>query len=205
MLRSRWWIVLAVTGLVAACSANDDSAAPGTTTSEGASTELRASPVLGLQLWQDGELSPMELQQADGRDVVLTDLEAAPFEVRLPKRKSDVAVQLCAWTEPSIFTLEPGQKEADIPYFMPGTGYADERSGRMTLFVGDDGHNHLVQERVASRSAEQDEILFGSIVYTEESQEFFTGDVYVVAFIDVNENETVDAGEFEYLHIMSAV
>lgn len=206
MSKTRWWIVVAVTGLVAACSANDDSRSPsGTTTSEEAPAELRASPVLGLQLWQGGELSPMNLQQAGGRDVVLTDLEAAPFEVRLPKRKSDVAVQLCAWTDASLFTLEPGMKEVDIPYFMPGTGYADERSGRMTLFVGKDGHNHLVQERVASHSGEQEQILFGAIVSTEGNEEFFTGDVFVVAFIDVNENETVDAGEFEYLHIMSAV
>lgn len=206
MSKSRWWIVAvtAVTGLVAACSASGDSAESATSTSEEASAELHGSPVLGLELWQGGELSPMSLQQAGGRDVVLTDLEAAPFEIRLPRRKSDVAVQLCAWTDPSIFTLEPGRQEADVPYFMPGTGYVDERSGRMTLFVGKDGHNHLAQERVANRSAEQEEILFGAIVSTEGNEDFFTGDVFVVAFVDVNENAVVDAGEYEYLHIQGA-
>jgi hypothetical protein len=42
------------------------------------------------------------------QDVVTVSMRAAPFELRFPKLAKDVALQVCAWTDDNVFSVQDG-------------------------------------------------------------------------------------------------
>lgn len=146
----------------------------------------------------NGAKTPMRTRSESGRDEVETQIGTGEFEVRFPKRKSDVALRMISWTDRTIFALKPGMKFMDIQFLRPGTGMADRRSGRMTLYLDADAENYYVGERVQKHSDDQEKVLFER---AEERADLKVESLFVTAVVDFNENETVDPGEYEFFKV----
>ena len=158
--------------------------------------EQPRSPVLGLEFWVNDAKSPMRTRADNGRDVVETQIGTGEFEVRFPKRQSEVLLRMIAWTDRTIFALEPGMKFEDVPFLQPGSGLAERRTGRMRLFLDPEAHNAYVGERVQQHSDDQEKVQFEPV-----DPDLTADSIFVTVVMDFNENKVVDAGEFEYFNI----
>ncbi|MBA9001782.1 serine/threonine protein kinase [Thermomonospora cellulosilytica] len=167
-------------------------------------TRLLRSPRIGLEIWQNGALAPMDFADRDLPSVRVT-MRRAPFELRFPKPPADVPVRICAWTDSSVFDLEDGADVTPHTCMGAGRGLADTAFGSATLYLNNEGHNHLVGDRVATHSAQQDKVLFS--VLHQEGREIpladFEGTLYLTVFIDKNADGRFNAvrprAEYEYL------
>lgn len=143
--------------------------------------------------------SPMRTRAENGRDEVETRIGTGVFEVRFPRRESgDRALRMISWTDRTIFALEPGMKFEDVHFLRPGTQFADKANGRMTLHVNSEGQNYYVEEQVQKHSDGQEKVLFER---AELRADLKVDTLFVTAVIDLNENKTVDLGEYEYFKI----
>ncbi|MFG3439421.1 serine/threonine protein kinase [Nonomuraea sp. NPDC047897] len=166
--------------------------------------QVARTPRLGLEFWQDGAPAPMALDDLDDPVTTVT-LKAARFELHFPKLTKDRALQICAWTDRSVFAIEDGGKVADHRCFRPGTGMADYEYGSGTLFLNDEGHNHLVGTRVAEHSATLDKVLFATVFRDGDSKPMAEQrqDVYLAVFTDLDgDGEFRKAGRGEYEYVM---
>lgn len=165
--------------------------------------EVARSPRLGLEVWQEGASAPMSLDQLDGLDdpVTTVSMKRAPFELRFPALAKDRALQVCAYTDRSVFSIADGDKVADHSCFRPGTGVADYEYGSGTLYLNKQGHNYLVGTRVARHSDTQDKVLFSTIFRDDASTPVTEQreDLYLAVFTDLNGDGVFKrAGEGEY-------
>ncbi|MFE9750077.1 hypothetical protein ACFYOT_34645 [Saccharothrix saharensis] len=200
---SKAWPIAALLALLVACQATPEAASPGTSSvapqaplPHTLTDELAQSPVLGLQFWVNGTRSPMRAET--GQNAVQTQIGTGEFEIRFPKRKSDLALRMIAWTDRTIFALRPGQQFDDVQFLQPGTGMADERSGRMTLFLDPAAQNYYVGERVQEHDDDQEKVQFLGV---QERNDLKAAAVFVVAIIDFDGDEVVDQGEYEYFDV----
>ncbi len=180
----------------------------GSPTSPGASAQaagqVARTPRLGLEFWQGGALAPMVLDDLDDAVTTVT-LKGAPFELRFPQLTGDRALQICAWTDRSVFAIEDGGKVADHRCFRPGTGLADYEYGSGTLFLDDEGHNHLAGTRVARHSAALDKVLFSTVFRDDVSTPMAEQrqDLHLAVFTDLDGDGTFKkAGEGEYEYVV---
>ncbi|MGW0483417.1 serine/threonine protein kinase [Nonomuraea sp. NPDC003214] len=180
-------------------------AAGPTTSSPSASTgnAVVRSPRLGLEFWQGNAAAPLALTDLDA-PVTRVSLQAAPFELRFPSVPEERAVQVCAWTDDSVFDITDGAKTADHRCFAPGTGMADFEHGSGTLFLNDEGHNYLIGDRVTRHSDTQDKVLVSSIFQGDTQQPIAEqrGDLYLTVFVDHDGDQVfkqAGEGEYEYL------
>jgi len=172
-----------------------------TPAANGGASGLLRTPRLGLEFWQNGAQDGMEFGTRAGKDVVTATMRAAPFELRFPKQPKDVAIQVCAWTDDSIFSVEDGAAVSTSPYFRPGTGVADYEYGSGTLFLNDEGHNHFVDTRIAAQSASEDKVYVAQTWLQQKATPLTQrkGDVYLTVFIDKNKDGTFElTGPAEY-------
>jgi hypothetical protein len=193
------WTVAALLALTTACQSTGQPATDAPTTpaaSQAFPSELDRSPNLGIEFWENGDRSPMRV-----RDGVVETRVGGEFELRFPKRGHDNSLMIAAWTDRTIFVLEPGRQVDEVPYFVPGTGGADERSGRMTMFVDTGSHSELGGERVQPHGADQEKVLFKAI---ETPEDLNTRAVYAAVFLDRDDDGVVDADEFDYFEITLA-
>jgi hypothetical protein len=160
--------------------------------------EQTKSPVLGLEFWVGNAKSPMRTRAENGHDEVQTQIGTGEFEVRFPRRRSDIALRMISWTDRTIFALEPGMKFMDVQFLRPGTGMAEKSEGRMTLFLDSGAENYYTDTRVQKHSDGQEKVLFER---AELRSDLDVDALFVVAVIDFNENETVDPGEYEYFNV----
>ncbi|MEV8437970.1 hypothetical protein AB0425_11395 [Actinosynnema sp. NPDC051121] len=190
------WTVVALLALTAACRptgqpATDAPTAPAA--SQAFPSELDRSPNLGIEFWENGVRSPMRV-----RDGVVGTQVGGEFELHFPKRGDDSSLMIGAWTDRTIFVLDPGRRVDEVPYFVPGTGGADERSGRMTLFLDTQAHSDLGGDRVQPHGADQEKVLFKPI---EAPANLNTDTVYAAMFLDRDGDRVIDVGEFDYFEI----
>ncbi|MFI6299887.1 serine/threonine-protein kinase [Nonomuraea sp. NPDC050790] len=182
-------------------SAGQDTAAP--------VGDVTRSPRLGMEIWQDGKPAALSLDDLDS-PVTSARLKVAPFELRFPKLPEGRALQICAWTGKSVFSIKDGAKVDSHPCFRPGTGVADYEYGSGTLYLNDnDGHNHLVGNRVAAQSATQDKVFVAKVFRDGADTPLadFTGTLYLAAFIDLNGDKAfkrAGEGEYDYLALTFA-
>ncbi|MCE6999104.1 hypothetical protein LZG04_30505 [Saccharothrix sp. S26] len=189
---SKAWTVAALLVLTTACqSAGTPDPAP--TPSAAFPSELDRSPNLGVEFWENGHRAPLRV-----RDGVVETRVRGEFELRFPARGDDDSLMIGAWTDRTIFVLEPGREVDQVPYFVPGTGGADERSGRMTLFLGTDVHSNLAGERVRPHGEGQEEVLFKAL---EPPEDLNTDAVYAAMLIDHDDDGVIDPDEFDYFRI----
>jgi hypothetical protein len=182
------------TGIVAQ-SSPADSAVPGATASpEEPMPDLMRTSQLALEFWQRNKPCPMFIMDESASKTRAV-LGRDPFEIRCPHFKA--TVQICAWLDDSIFAgIAPGREIEDVPYFSPGTGMADSEFGSPRLRIENRAHNYFDELRRRQISEQQDSIYISSL--TEEGkllQNWPT--VYLVVFVDRNQDEKITADEFE--------
>lgn len=190
------WTVVALLALTAACQSTGQPATDAPTApaaSQAFPSELDRSPNLGIEFWENGVRSPMRV-----RDGVVGTQVGGEFELHFPKRGDDSSLMIGAWTDRTIFVLDPGRRVDEVPYFVPGTGGADERSGRMTLFLDTQAHSDLGGDRVQPHGADQEKVLFKPI---EAPANLNTDTVYAAMFLDRDGDRVIDVGEFDYFEI----
>ncbi|MCP2322112.1 hypothetical protein HDA40_000619 [Hamadaea flava] len=160
-------------------------------------SEVARTPRLGLEFWQGQQLSPMRVDRGTVETVYVT-MRDEPFFLRFPRPPKDLAVQICAFTDPTIFNLRDGLAVADTEQFAPGMGMADSdySSGRLNLV--DVRNNYFVDTRIQPYSTDLGQIYISTIAARREAPGA-TGDVYLTVFVDRDRDKVVDFGEYEYL------
>ncbi|WP_344394808.1 serine/threonine-protein kinase [Actinomadura alba] len=207
--------VLAVAALTWNAMRGDRSPGPSTpggdatTPTTAANTgQMARSPRLGLEFWQSGVLAPMSFaktgEDAGGKDVVRVAMRPGPFEFRFPKQPKGLPVQVSAWIDDSIFTIGDGGAVSDNPHFRPGTGIADFEFGSGTLYLNDQGHNYLINERIASHSAALDKVYFGQTWRDRQAAPLQQrkDDIFLTVFIDKDKDRRFSLtrpSEYEYV------
>jgi len=119
-------------------------------------SELEQTQSLGLEFWQGKPKNAMFPVRSSAYEweSVRVSLKREPFEIRIPKHKR--AVQICAWTDDSIFQLTEGLSNArprsEVQFYRPGTGLADSEYYSAILKLSNDAHMYLTGNRLASAS-----------------------------------------------------
>lgn len=168
-----------------------------------APNQITRSPRLGIEAWQGGAASTMTISSPE-TPVSTIALKAEPFELRFPSLKKDQAVQICAWTDDSVFRIQEGAKTEDHTCYAPGTGISDFEHGSATLFLHIEGHNYLIDTRMTKHSEDQDKVMFSRIQLGDSATPVgeWKGDVYLSVFIDRDGDRTFDRtgpAEYEYV------
>jgi hypothetical protein len=165
-------------------------------------TDYIQSPWLGLEVEQDGK--PSGMFKVDLRRTRVS-LSREPFEIRVPRLKDDPPVLVTAWTDDKIFDqLKQGEKLSgeSSSYFNPYKSMADTRAGSASLMLDDDAHYTYAEERLKHISESQSTIFISSISTGSDSEHSLKDqkdNLYLVIFRDLNQNEIVDNGEYEFL------
>jgi hypothetical protein len=192
----------------ASSSTNSSSAVGNTSANANAKpTETRAptdylrTPWLGLEVWQDGKANGLFKVDSYSTRVAMS---RTPFEIRVPRVKDETPILVAASTNRSILDqLKRGEK-LDInaeSFFNPYKAMADTRAGSATLMLDDDAHYVYDEERLKPISDSLSTIFISSILSdgAEQSVTSQKDDLYLVIFRDLDKNETVDNGEYEFL------
>ncbi len=168
-----------------------------------APTDYLRTPWLGLEVWQDGKANGL-FKGGDSYSTRVA-MSRAPFEIRVPRAKDETSVLVAASTNRSIFDkLKKGEK-LDIDaesFFNPYKSMADTRAGSATLMLNDDAHYVYDEERLKPISDSVSTIFVSSILTDADAEQSVTSqkdDLYLVIFRDLDKNETVDNGEYEFL------
>ncbi len=170
-----------------------------------AASQVAHTPWLGIRIVQDGK--PVRLVRTDLRTTEAR-LSPRPFRILFPKRRAEIAYQLCAWTGKSIFRQirprsVPGDPNAggEHPCFLPGTGMADTEAGSGMLMLSDSGHNYLIDLSLGP-DPERPSVHY-SALWTRAGGQVPIATarrpVYIVAFHDGDRDGYVGNGEHDHL------
>ncbi|MEO7827004.1 MAG: hypothetical protein ABIR60_07675, partial [Allosphingosinicella sp.] len=168
-------------------------------------TQVAHTPWLGILIVQDGK--PVPLVRTDLRTTEVR-LAPRPFRILFPKRQSDVAYQLCAWTGRSIFRALRRRSVAgdpnaggEHPCFAPGTGMADTEAGSGMLMLSDSGNNYLIDLRLGP-DPERPSVYY-SALWTRAGGQVPMATahrpIYIVAFHDSDGDGYVGNSEYDHL------
>lgn len=168
-------------------------------------TQVAHTPWLGMRIIQDGK--PVVLRRTDLRTTEAR-LAPRPFRILFPKRRADVAYQLCAWTAKSILKAlrrreVPGDPNAggEHPCFLPGTGMADTEAGSGMLMLSDSGHNYLIDLRLGP-DPERPAVCYSSLWTRAGGQAPIATvrrPIYIVAFHDSDGDGYLANSEYDHL------
>jgi Protein kinase domain len=166
--------------------------------------QLARTPRLGVEFWQNGAQDAMAFGRQNGKDVVTVTMRTAPFELRFPEQPADVALDVCAWTDASVFGVQNGTAVADSPCFRPGTGIGDYEYGSGNLYLNDRGHNHFAGTRIARQSAGESKVYVAQTYRDRQATPLQRqqGDLYLTIFMDKNNDglfQLARPGEFEFV------
>jgi hypothetical protein len=167
-----------------------------------APTDYLRTPWLGLEVWQDGKANGL-FKGGDSYSTRVA-MSRAPFEIRVPRVKDGPPLLVAASTNKSLFDkLKKGEKldiEAES-FFNPYKAMADTRAGSATLMLDDDAHYVYDEERLKPISDSLSTIFVSSILSDDVEQNVTSqkDDLYLVIFRDLDKNEMVDNGEYEFL------
>ena len=160
---------------------------------------------LGIRIVQDGK--PVPLIRTDLRTTEVR-LAPRPFRILFPKRRSDVAWQLCAWTGKSIFRAlrprsVPGDPNAggEHPCFLPGTGMADTEAGSGMLMMDPGGNNYLIDLRLGP-DPDRPSVYYSALWTRAGGQVPIAAarrPIYVVAFHDSDGDGYLGNAEYDFL------
>jgi hypothetical protein len=166
---------------------------------------LARTPNLGLEIYQDSKRVPLHPQS----NHVKASLASRRFEIRFATLQENQGIHICAWTDDSVFQMsnlfDPGQ------CFGYGSGVADSNAGSEDLFVGQHGHNYLVNSRIAPAGDGFQTIYIANIVDglgAPPRQEPW-GQLYLAVLEDPGPNDDplntptphVDPGQLDFLEL----
>ncbi len=168
-------------------------------------TQVAHTPWLGIRVVQDGK--PVRLVRTDLRTTEAR-LAPRPFRILFPRRRADVAYQLCAWTGKSIFRalrsrVVPGDPNAggEHPCFLAGTGMADTDAGSGMLMMDPGGNNYLIDLRLGP-DPERPAVYY-SALWTRAGGQVPIATarrpIYIVAFHDSDRDGFVGNEEYDHL------
>ncbi len=168
-------------------------------------TQVAHTPWLGIRIVQDGK--PVRLVRTDLRTTEAR-LAPRPFRILFPKRRAEIAYQICAWTGKSVFRdLRPRSVQVDPnaggehPCFLPGTGMADTEAGSGMLILNDSGNNYLIDLRLGP-DPERPSVYY-SALWTRAGGQVPIATarrpVYIVAFHDSDRDGYVANSEYDHL------
>jgi hypothetical protein len=173
-------------------------------------TRLLRSPWLGLEFYRDGQrlpifATPQKSSYDRSRDVVEVDVGGGPFEIRTPALPRDRGLEVCAWTDDSVFA-EVQQDEAvteQSPFYVY-KAMADSAAGSGTLFLDHDAFNAFFSERITHISAQQDAVYVSSFEVPERVTPLNANlgphsTVYLVVFVDRDKDDVTDLDEYEFV------
>ena len=161
------------------------------------------TPVLGLQVWQDGKQVDLVDGSTGERDLVVVELARDPFELWLPEAMAEDGLAVCAWTDDSVFDLAGGEHRDETRCLTGGSGIADYEHASGRLYLDREGFNYLVGERVQRASDEEFvRAYFARTLGPDGDAAVGAGgnSLYLTAFAD-DGDDVVEAGEFEYLRL----
>jgi hypothetical protein len=171
-------------------------------------TQLEHTPELGLEFWSVGSnpvLYPISTGNGpDDYQHAEIAAKSAPFEIHFPTLQSTNSyggLQICAWTNDSIYNVQQGDdvsQDYESP-FTPGKGLADTHAGSARLPVTNLYSSYWVDGRVDHFSSTKDKIYISTINDTPASQWHKT--LYLTVWIDKNLDNHMDLGEYEYITV----
>lgn len=170
-----------------------------------AQVQVAHSPWLGMRIVQDGKPVPLVRKGLRTTEVRLA---SRPFRILFPKRNAEIAYQLCAWTDKSIFRalrprFVPGDPNAggEHPCFLPGTGMADTEAGSGMLMLDNSGHNYLIDLRLGP-DPERPSVYY-SALWTRAGGEVPISTarrpIYIIAFHDTDRDGYLANSEYDFL------
>lgn len=184
----------------------DDTAAPASenevVSGSGKATDPARTPKLGIEVHQSGRVTATQSHRKEnGRDAVEVRVNPGGLQLRFPRQKEGVAVQIAAWTDASIFDIEEGAPVKTHRSFGEAKGIADGLGGTGTLYLDARANNYLPAERLMAHSNALDEITFFQTMQNGAALPLANrgGDLFLVVFADKNQNGRFDAGESEYI------
>jgi hypothetical protein len=165
-------------------------------------TSLHRTPRLGLQFWQDGQEAAMSFLNLNVQ-IIQVSLTRAPFEMWFPAVNPGTAVQVCAWTDDSIFSLQADSDVTKSGFFSPGTGIADDPYGSGTLFLNNEGNNYLIGTRIEPAPNGMGKFFISTIWPKGQTQGIpisqSVGELDLTIFIDHNGNGRAEIDDYEYV------
>lgn len=167
----------------------------------GSNTIGAGSPVLDMQVFQDGKSIRLNSSNnsAETRSIVKLDRKA--FFLSLPKYADNDVFQVCIWTDDSIFNeVKIGLKTSEVSFYSPGSGMAAEKSPYSAIYIDDIGHNYLNSPRLVKLDSGRHGISVATFGLDRKnySVEDIDGPLYAVFFTDQNKNKVIEKGELEY-------
>lgn len=162
------------------------------------------SASLGVEVIQGNTKREMVSSESYGEsfyDAYEVRMKPAPFRLILPRRSDDDVVQICAWTDDSIFAeVYRDRPVAEVPFFRSGTGIAGAEFSVPILFLNDEGHNYYQYERLERVSDFKHGASFSKVWQDGEETHLskVEGPIYMVIFMDLDRDDILDFGEFEY-------
>ena len=165
--------------------------------------QVLRSPWLGLEVWQNNTANDMFTVGESIERKVRVSMTSAPFEIRWPKQDPSVAVEICAWTDDSIFSLQPGDNVENHPIFSQLRAMANTPFGTGVLGLRNDAYNHLIGTRIQTHSATQDKVFYSAVRYqgqtTPLQQRLQRDNIYLTVFMNKQVANVIDFDEYEYI------
>jgi hypothetical protein len=114
----------------------------------------------------------------------------------------DQGLQVTAWRDATIVNRR-------MPYFGPGRAMADYRYGSGLLYLSNEGFNYLTGTRVTSVSGKLDKVYVSRVVTPDYisggprsvSLTEQRGDLYLTVALDLDNNQAIDNGEYEFVKL----
>lgn len=160
------------------------------------------TPHLGLEFLQGDRADAMFYRDPDQR-VVRVEMGPASFVMRMPRLDPNTAVEVVAWTDETIFGLEPGMLADDVTYLQQGRGLADAEYGSGTLFVTNEARNYLIGNRLRPQ-ADTSQVFVSRLATRGAAEEVLTErrePLFLVVYVDRNHDRRIDLGEYEQLEL----
>lgn len=159
------------------------------------------SPVLGMEVFQDGENVKLKSSTSNVEARSVVTLGKRPFLLSLPKHSDNDVFQLCIWTDDSIFKeVRVGLDTDEVSFYSPGSGIAAERKPYSTIYIDNIAHNYLHSPRLIKLETNRHGISISTLGLDRKEYSITeqSGPLYTVIFTDLNKNKVIDKDELEY-------
>jgi hypothetical protein len=179
------------------------------------------SPWTGLQIWQSGTQIPLftGVDQGNSHPILTADLEPSPFEMRFPIGIAKVGAEVCAAKDPTAFEVMEGTEEAVDPTVIGTSDDIYEQTRCLgwkrgmarapyntNIILATDANNYLRDQALRPVNDRSLAVDFSTIALSRRDVEpvaigDFHGSLYLLVFIDQDNDEHVDNDEYEYVEL----